>query len=1160
MSTAAGRITFVREFSQGSTLISRFRFEMVCLVVVNLLVFQSERILCAQAPPPASPPQAVTEPPSENGNKPASKGTSQNGIPALPAPPPFADRVLFLRNDKGEYIAVPLGPTLEDYLKFRRDQTATKAATNEWSLSRLSLDGDVKGDLAHLTARIRLKITKASGPVLIPLKFQEATLQDFQHEEGPGDLELKETNLDQGQVWSFSEKGDHVLRLSLIQKIRKDVPTRRLQLTLPDCPISELKLKVPFARVRATTTDERIPLEVSPGPEGTSFIQLTGLGSRLDLSWQPLQEQLSAATLLTVRSGMNVIIDGRTLLMEVNQRVEALQGTFSELHVTFPPGMEILKIEGTRYKEHRIESRDNSLVTVLLKEPVTTGDFTELKWTVRREIPPNVEQVALQGFSIDQARFQTGVISVRVLGAYRIQKNDDQDRNVERESLAALERMSNPSIPGQNDPSNIAAVFRFSTQPFRLALDLRKLEPYVAVESPQYVMHFAGDRLDLEMNASVQVSRGAIDQLTLLWPRWKEDGWKINPSELRKSTGNGSPEQRIQLLPDESAPGQIKLQTIDPLEGQFNLRITAQRPIKKPEELQVTVPLIEATNQRQGTADLITILADNLDLQVKPAEKTTIRPRDRTNLKSDLLSRYPELRRMAYQLENYQDGIRAQINLQTPRLRTESLASLSLTDNTLNVDQVLTYEASYKRMTQLLLWVPVEWGNQTRFTLLPGTPLAGVPTGTEEKGYQQLRLTLDPARMGRFEIRAQAKISSSEIPSQEPYTVHFIRMLDQAAEVSRLKLSSFAGSETTLQDPAWTRTTTPEGQVVWVSQGERGSARLTLNRSRGSEISGGVVQKSWIRMAVARDGEASTLAFYRLTGIGNHLRVEFPGKVDLLAVSWNGKRLESNRWNSSTGGYDIDLPPSAGEVRDQLLTLEYRQVAQVRSVLGQSYRLELPILPVGTRFKEMICEVALPPDAYLWSCPPGMTPFYRWTLHNLLWSRRSLQTSEELARWMDLRDAPAASSEYPSWNVYRFSRYGADSSLEVPTLRRHLLVLLGAGRGLLFTMLLVYVPLLRHVLLFWTVSFLLAVFSLWYTEPILLLLQPVVFGFLLALLSAVIQHFRGKSILLPRPFQRQPRESSPPVVSSLQLEPGVSPQGSTAIRAQRASVNELGSP
>lgn len=1117
-----------------------------------------------QSPPPVNPPQPLPASGADNGTKSdaGSKPGAAGGNQVLPSPPPFADKVLYLRNEKGEYIPVPFGPTLEDYLKFRRDTMGGKSkSTAEWSLSRLTLEGEVKGDLAYLTARVKLKILNAPGTILIPLKFQEATLQDVQHEAGTGDCELRQTTAEQGQLWAFSEAGEHFLKLSLIVKVRKDIPTRRLQLSLPDCPVSELKLKVHFPKVKAATTDERSPLDLSPGPDGSTLIQLTGLGPRLDVSWQPLQEQLSAVPSLSVRSGINVIIDGRTVRIEANQKIEVLQGSVTELHVTLPPEMELLKIEGVRYKEHRIESRDNSQVTVLLKEPVSVEESTDLKWTIKGEIPPNLEQVSLQGFSVEQGRFQTGVIAVRVMGAFRIQKNDDKDRNIERESLAALERMSNPSLPGQNDPSNIAGVFRFSTQPFRLVLDLKKLEPYLSTEPPQYVMHFAGDHVDLEMTSSVQISRGAIDQLTLQWPRWKEDGWRINPSELRKVASNENPEQRLQLLPDESNSEQIKLQTNDPLEGQFHLRVTAQRPLKGSEEILVTLPSIEGTNQRQETAELITTLADNLDLQVKPAGKTTIRPRDRTNLKSELLARYPELRRMAYQLESYQSGIRAQVNLQTPRLRTESLSTLSIGDGVLNIDQILTYEASYKRISQVTLWVPLEWGSQIKFTLLPGTAINGAATNVpEEKGYQQIRLALEPARMGRFEIRAQAKIPISELIRQETYSLHFIRMFDQAAEVSRLKLQNSPGNEILLQDPSWTRTTTPEGQTLWLAQGEKSEAQISFKLSGDTEVTGGVVQKAWARMAVARDGETYTKAYYRLSGFGNHLRILFDHKVDLLAIRWNGKLLERNRWNTFAQGYDIQLPPGMPENRDQLLTLEYRQTADVTSRFGQSYRAELPTLPVGTRFKEIICEVALPPDTYLWACPEKMTPFYRWALKNFTWSRQSLQTAEELAQWMDLREQANDVPEHAAWNIYRFSRFGAEPEIDISTLRRHLLILLGSGSGLAFTMLLVYLPILRHVLMFWTVSFLVAVLSLWYSEPIVLFVQPVLLGFMLAILSAAAQNLRRKRLISHALHPRISSPSSSPALSSLQFEPGVSPQGSTAIRAQHAPLSELGGP
>ena len=127
-------------------------------------------------------------------------------------------------------------------------------------------------------------------------------------------------------------------------------------------------------------------------------------------------------------------------------------------------------------------------------------------------------------------------------------------------------------------------------------------------------------------------------------------------------------------------------------------------------------------------------------------------------------------------------------------------------------------------------------------------------------------------------------------------------------------------------------------------------------------------------------------------------------------------------------------------------------------------------------------------------------------------------------------------------NRYLFSGVGAVDSLQLYTTSRSWIVLLAAGTALVFGLLLIYVPGIRHPATLLVVAVLLFGAGLLYPEPTLLMLQAASLGLALTLVAA----------LLGRTVTRRRRRTPSVEAFNSGLE-----KGSTQVQYQRAVAGNL---
>src|SRR5262249_37321276 len=148
------------------------------------------------------------------------------------------------------------------------------------------------------------------------------------------------------------------------------------------------------------------------------------------------------------------------------------QGLFEEVRVSLPPGYQLLRLDGPDQREHRQDPANPNTIIVTFKKP--TSGPVELKWTVHTDhLPPVGEPFALEGFEVERARLQTGSLAVVVVGYFRMIRQRDDDKFVQRVDLADL--------PGALRQTPASAAYRFLNR-LLLRMKLQRTEPYVTVD------------------------------------------------------------------------------------------------------------------------------------------------------------------------------------------------------------------------------------------------------------------------------------------------------------------------------------------------------------------------------------------------------------------------------------------------------------------------------------------------------------------------------------------------------------------------------------------------------------------------------------------------------------------------------------------------------
>ncbi len=1071
---------------------------------------------------------------------------------ALPGPLPangdaLSGDVMYLPGPDGkELVPVPVGASLKEYLNWLQAKTAAaRPAPAPYSISSLEFEGKAEDDRVLLTSTIRVHVTQPDSWVRVPLQLPEAILRGSAHS-GPGEAVSDLFDAEKGFTWWFKGAGVHELRLDLSIPLRKPISNRRLLATLPATIVSSLKLRVPFARV-AVKVAERSTVTIRP-LDGGSEIEVYGLGTRLDLSWQPVLEAAAAETVLEAATSINAsLVDGESLTLEASQRIQALHGTFDELRVSLPPTHELLRVDGLEIQEHYPNAADANQIILKLKK--ATAGPVEVKWTVRSPLPSLGTPIVLEGFEVARARIQTGFIAVSVVGDFQVAKQPDADRYLQRANLGDL--------PPAMRQSQAAAGYRFLNQPFRLVLNLRKVEPLVRIDSTTFV-HFTPDLIDLELLLPVQIFRGSLSEVRLNWPNWRPANWSIESVD---------PPGRVEqvVTDDDANPGLIRILLTEPAKESFELRLHIRRMLPHTTEpISFTLPTAEGA----GPATILGLSsADNVELNLQAEGSAQLRGLSApAQAKANLLRDSQKSRRAWYRVEGLNPTLTARMVLHQQTIKAAStIRANSVVGNLISIRQKLQYDVAYERLSQVRLSVPTELKpNRVRFYLASGVELTTVwAKPLSRKTHRDVQLALEQPRIGGVEIEARFTVDPGAFPADAASllaAIPVIQSSDAPWTALRFDWQDAIGWEASIQDPGWSREPSSDGAASWTTTTPTDAVHLQLARSTGGAARGGIT-KALLQTLIDREGLSETRGQYRIGGGLTALPVAFPAGVEPLEFFWDKQRLTPARMGGDREliRYEISLPQRAA-AEEHLLTIVFRTREHALSHFSDEYRLPMPQFPVDLWWTaQTLWKVVLPDNQHLFAGPAGFSPEYQWRQQRIFWHRHGNQTDEHLAAWIANGTAVPGPASTTTGNSYLFSQFGPPRAMEFQTMSQSGLVLIGAGLALVLGLLLVKVPVTRHVLTVLTIGFGIALAGVWRPDPILLLLQPAGLGLLLAIgaagIDSMMQRRRQRGVVTltsPSGFM------TPPSSVNHEGVVGVGSEEFTTIRPGYAAPQEVG--
>jgi hypothetical protein len=1077
-------------------------------------------------------PKSAPAAPSTSGNSPnATNGTGKpRGLH------PSNDDVIELIGPEGQMILIPRTAQWETFQKWLKSLDANNGpAAPAFSVSSVSFAGMVEAnrDSATLDAVLKIFVNQDDADVLVPLKLNEATLLDKVEHQGTGEAQFDKFDRDTGYGCWLRGKGQHELHLKLDVPIRQQSAARRLLLTLPDSPVNTIKLVVPLAKV-SVKGPERGAVKSRLLDNGRSEIQASWLGSLLDLSWQSVSELSETKAELQSRTLISAELRADSFVLDVTQTVGSIQGSFDKVSVRLPPDFEVLDVSGREVKEWSTLSGSPSRAIVSLKAP--TSSPIELKWILTAKIAADATRLpAVEGFEIEDARRQIGFVVVMAWEGVNLRKREGEDRFLHPASLAELRDVSGtlPTAMG----NGVANVYRFLKQPFRLVLDVRKVEPFFSAE-PRHLVRLSPGAMELETTVRLRVYRGSLPELKLPWKTFKAEGWELAPSE--------TPESVEQVTIEDSAVGNaLRVRLVDRktlADGAFEIQLQARRPIPTDgTPFDLSLPFVTSGSQKAAT---ITVAArGNLEVEWRPLDVSKARPvtPDDEGLKVAEAPRNVT----AWRWESDTPAFSANVKVQQQSIRTESLSELSFADRSISVSQRISYEIGFEKLNQVRLMVPRAIADSVRFQVRGESAqiksLTPVFTGLEVDQQRQCRLHLEQPQLGRLEILAEFESNhAADTNANKPMSINIPVVLSSDAEYSATRVQWKTGEKLTvvLDDANWSRELGSDKTSRWKAAGAKNAIALKVSAATDAALQDFTVHRAIIRTLLS-EGPSHSQALFELDRDVRELTLFLPQEVSPqeFGVWWNQKRVEYDVVRSSpTGEVELrlklpssaDSPPSqpvadSGQPVKSQLWLDYFSRVPTHFHWYNQHRLVVPSFAATVWVAQTIWVVGLPQDQHLFTTPQDFAAQFHWQRSVLLWSRNpnfgydhvgrvlshAAPLKDELSAWDSL------SSNQASSNVYPLSCFGPAQPLVFWSMSRSLVVGYGAGLALLLGFLLIRIPATRHVMTFLVVGFAMALTALWFSEPVKILLQPAILGGGMAVIAALIDRVGHRGRQMP---------------------------------------------
>ena len=1029
---------------------------------------------------------------SESSKKETAAGSAKSSLEGAPTLPPAT--VKYLQNKNGELVPVLNTASWEDFLKFLEGRTKPLNGPQSATIREIEITGTADEERAKLKVVYTISLPQAEVPVSVPLYLNEAVLLETPTYTGHGkESPSDKKDPDQGFVWWFQGRGPHRLELSVSVPLRKQFPSRRLVITLPPSLFSRATLRLPHAAVNLKAFREQTIIESTPTGEGKSEVVAIDLGTRFDLQWNPAADSRLNQVSLESQSTIRASIEADYVQVRAEQIVKSLQGTFDKFEVRLPQGADQIRLEESEKLSWRFDPKNPQKVLVSLKEK---SNSAILIWSLR--LPIKLRTFTLDGFSVEGASKESGRIGLAIEEGLRL-PTEPSDPSLVRINAGEFSPNMGP----------VVRAYQFLGQPFKFTTKIDEVKPYFQVR-PLLTLKASAQQLELDAAFEYRVDRDSLNEVVLNWPEHKSEGWTIDSVDEPGIVEGHSIDDK----------GQINVRLVKHQAGRFTVHMRARRSMKSGDDIAFTLPRPKSASRLSPA--LITIAnAENVESELTTRGETFMQQVSSASV--ELPEGMRGLKATAYRVDTDEQSFSLRVTPQKQRIRTESLIEANWQDNQFRINQHLIYDVTYERLSQIRVSIPASLeAERIRFftsretELTPEVlPLSSAPVAS---AVRQVVLKLGEAQLGRFEIHARYTVpfaKETALDSEAEVTLPILGCVDVPFSQTRVSLIP---SEWFDAEPASAETWTPQffRQEAWQWLAEGSPASLPLKIVRSTHATGGGnVSQGLVTLYVDPLGNGRVRAQFRVTTRSSSLPVQLPATATLAKFYWDERPLTSREFVElppESHRFTVQVPVESAKPTslDHLLTIEYQD--RFSSELGWTESLELrpPQLPKCLWDKQVVWQVGLPSGHHLWTYPSSATPMFHWHRYGFIWSRKSEPGSDELKTWIapdPARMPPESEVLIPeaTMNLYSFSQFGSPQPLVFQTLSTSMVLFLGMGFSLAVGFVMLRVVVVRHVMTLLLTGLLVAIFGLWYSAPLELLIQPMIAGLIFPATAVMLE-------------------------------------------------------
>ncbi len=986
--------------------------------------------------------------------------------------------VKYLLDKNGDPVPVPYSATLDDFLKFLASRNKPVIGPQAATISKIEIDGTADDERANLNVAFTIRLQESDQPVSVPLYLNKAVLKHYTYHGDGEEIPFEKEDPELGYVWWFKGRGPHRLELSISVPLKKQLPSRRMVLSLPPSPFSRAQLTLPYASVSTKAFREQTFIDVKSVGESKTTIEAIDLGSRFDLTWnqtiaaQPNEVSLESQT--TIRAQ----IESESVLIRADQLVNSLQGQFEKLTVRLPFGAEEIKLDDPERLTYKIDPKTPHIAVVSLKEKMNSAQLT---WTLR--LPIKFRTLTLDGFLLEGARKQVGRIGLSISDGLRFTAEPNDP---------SVLRINAGEFPANMGP--VVRAYQFLGQPFKLTTKFDDVKPYFQVK-PQLTLKASTQQLELDGIFEYRVDRDSLNEVVLTWPDQKAEGWTIDSVDEPGVVESHSIDDK----------GQITVRLIKNQKDRFNLHLRARRPFKPNDDVPFTLPRPKFAS-RLSAATVIVANADNVETELDARGETFMQPLSTSNL--ELPETVHHRKVTAYRVDTDEQSFSLRVTQHTQRIRTESLVEAKWEDNQFQIVQHLIYDVSYERLSQIRVTIPPSLdSDRVRYFTSREIELTPEMLPTPSGAPRQVQLKLGEGQLGRFEIQARylvpfAKDSAFETDAE--IAIPIINSLDEPFSETRVSLvqPEWFDAEP-VSASTWKPQASRQEAWQWLANGSPSSIPLKLVRSTHA-TGGGSVSHALISAQVDGTGKGIIRAQFRVTTRSTTLPVVLPATASPAKFFWDdqpvlARDLVESPPDSRKYLIQVAVETDKGASPDHLLTIEYQD--RFSSPLGWSETVELrpPELPKCLWYAQVIWQTGLPSGQHLFTYPTSATPMFHWQRTGFVWRRKSDLGSDELHQWVtpqSVKRPPESDVLVPQGtaNHYTFLQFGSPQPLTFQTLSSPMVLFFGAGFSLAVGFVMLRLMVLRHVMTLLLTSLIVALVGLWYSAPLELLVQPMIAG------------------------------------------------------------------